>query len=176
MNLKRHVITAFIVLSAVLGFQGTFAQTPEPQPQNPPAPTQEQSPLPENGFFGINLGLMLFPVGLDGGYNFKDFGIRVSLDIEYSALEGYARFRLGQDSSYWYAGGGGGYSLISSQSSYFNPPFGVNALIGLQTELGFFIEYQPFALFGFFVPSNNYVGIGWLLSAVHIKVGWRFFF
>ena len=70
MNLKRHVITAFIVLSAVLGFQGTFAQTPEPQPQNPPAPTQEQSPLPENGFFGINLGLMYLPVGFDGGYNF----------------------------------------------------------------------------------------------------------
>jgi hypothetical protein len=74
MNLKRSLIVALIVLSAALGFGPTFAQT------------QDQAPLPENAFFGINLGLMWLPVGFDGGYNFKDFGIRVSLDTEYAGL------------------------------------------------------------------------------------------
>jgi hypothetical protein len=172
MNLKRSLIVTIIMLSAVLGFGSTFAQT-----QNPPASTPDQS-LPENAFFGVNLGLMWLPVGFDAGYNFKDFGLRVSLDTEYSALEGYARFRFSEDSSYWYAGGGVGYSLIGGTGGNLfgvNPPFGVNALIGVQFAVGFFAEYQPFVVFGAF-GNPGLSGLYGLAGAIHAKVGWRFFF
>jgi hypothetical protein len=184
MDLKRSFIVTIIVLSAVLGCSATFAQTqdppaPVPTPLAPTPPTTNQEALTEKGFFGINLGLMFLPVGLDGGYNFKDFGIRVSLDTEYSALEGYARFRLGEDSSYWYAGGGVGYSFIGSLvafgSPFIDPPFGFNGLIGVQFENGFFAEYQPFALLGFFNSRSSGSSLFWI-GAVHAKVGWRFFF
>jgi hypothetical protein len=169
MNLKRSLIVALIVLSAALGFGPTFAQT------------QDQAPLPENAFFGINLGLMWLPVGFDGGYNFKDFGIRVSLDTEYAGLEGYARFRLSDDSSYWYGGGGVGYSILGasnlfgSRTSFVDPPFGINGLIGVQFAVGFFAEYQPFLLFGAF-KNDSSASIALLAGLVHIKIGWRFFF
>jgi hypothetical protein len=173
MDFKRSLIVTIIVLSAALGFSGrTLAQT-----QDPAAPTQEQS-LPEKAFFGVNLGLMWLPVGFDGGYNFKDFGLRVSLDTEYSALEGYARFRLGEDSSFWYAGGGVGYSLIGGTGGNLfgvNPPFGVNALIGVQFAVGFFAEYQPFVVFGA-LGNSGLGGLYGLAGAIHAKIGWRFFF
>ena len=181
MHLKRNLIVSLIVLSAVLGCSATFAQTQDPPAPAPTPPATNQEALTDKGFFGINLGLMFLPVGLDGGYNFKDFGIRVSLDTEYAGLEGYARFRLGQDSSYWYAGGGVGYSFIGasnffgSRTAFIDPPFGVNALIGVQFAVGFFAEYQPFLLFGAF--KNDSSGLLALLAGVlHIKVGWRFFF
>jgi opacity protein-like surface antigen len=175
MNLKRSLIVSLIMLSAVLGFGSTFAQT-----QNPPASTQDQS-LPENAFFGVNLGLMWLPVGFDAGYNFKDFGVRVSLDTEYSALEGYARFRFSDDSSYWYAGGGVGYSILGgsnlfgSRTGFVDLPFGISGVIGVQFASGFFAEYQPFLLLG--ALKNDFGALTALLAgAVHIKVGWRFFF
>jgi hypothetical protein len=168
-NLKRKLIVIITVLSAVCGFSGnTFAQT------------QDQS-LPENAYFGINLGLMWLPVGFDGGYNFKDFGIRVSLDTEYAGLEGYARFRLSEDSSYWYAGGGVGYSILGAsnlfgaRTSFVDLPFGINGVIGVQFAGGFFAEYQPFLLLG--ALKNDFGALTALLAGVvHIKIGWRFFF
>jgi hypothetical protein len=167
MNLKRSLIVTLLVLSAALGFGSTLAQT-------------QDQPLPENAYFGINLGLMYLPVGFDGGYNFKDFGIRVSLDTEYAGLEGYARFRLSEDSSYWYAGGGVGYSyfgsipLLGGYTPLVDPPFGVNGLIGVQFAVGFFAEYQPFFLIGAF--KNDFPSLALLAGVVHIKIGWRFFF
>ena len=160
--------TLVLVIAVLMCCSSAFAQS------------SEAKPLPEGGFFGIATGLVWPPVAADAGYNFRDFGIRVSADLEYLALEGYARFRMGENGDSWYAGGGVGYSFLFQIFNYLygsRPEafFGVNALIGLQSESGWFIEYQPFVLLGFFDNSTLKYG-GWIASAIHVKFGYRFRF